>query len=109
MHKSVVASLILTGADPVWLEPRWDEENQIAHPAATDDVPRPWTPPRHRRPADDHPTEYGADADVKGIAALLDAAVDRADRLRAAAAAIDALAQSPPSEDKPMPRIPPLQ
>src|SRR3954451_5248583 len=38
VHKSVLASLILAGAHPVWLRPRWDHENQIAHPAAADDV-----------------------------------------------------------------------
>src|SRR3954469_9734065 len=38
VHKSVVASLILAGAQPVWLRPRWDAERQVAHPAPTPDV-----------------------------------------------------------------------
>jgi arginine decarboxylase len=38
VHKSVVASLILAGAEPVWLRPRWDAERQIAHPAPVSDV-----------------------------------------------------------------------
>lgn len=38
VHKSVVASLILAGASPVWLRPRWDHERQIAHPASAGDV-----------------------------------------------------------------------
>src|SRR6266480_2295625 len=29
VHKSVVASLILGGADPVWLRPCWDHQRQI--------------------------------------------------------------------------------
>jgi arginine decarboxylase len=38
VHKSVVASLILASAEPVWLRPRWDAERQIAHPAPASDV-----------------------------------------------------------------------
>ena len=34
-HKSVVASLILAGVEPVWLWPRWDHD-EIAHPAIVD-------------------------------------------------------------------------
>jgi arginine decarboxylase len=69
VHKSVAASLILAGAEPVWLPPRWDHERQIAHPAATVDV---------EAALDRHPdvsavlmitpTEYGTGADVRGIA-----------------------------------------
>jgi len=71
VHKSVVASLILAGADPVWLRPRWDTENQIAHPASADDVAEAL-----RRHPDLSsvlmitPTEYGTGADVRGIADL---------------------------------------
>src|SRR6195952_6030950 len=38
VHKSVVASLILSGAEPVWLRPSWDHENEIAHPATAKSV-----------------------------------------------------------------------
>jgi hypothetical protein len=38
VHKSVVASLILVGARPVWLHPCWDQHRQIAHPADADTV-----------------------------------------------------------------------
>jgi arginine decarboxylase len=71
VHKSVVASLILAGADPVWLRPRWDRENQIAHPASADDVAAAL-----RQEPDISavlmitPTEYGTGADVRGIARL---------------------------------------
>ncbi|AEV85619.1 lysine decarboxylase [Actinoplanes sp. SE50] len=71
VHKSVAASLILAGAEPVWLRPRWDHRRQIAHPATTGDV-------RAALDADPEigavliitPTEYGCGADVGGIAAL---------------------------------------
>ncbi|XVU26073.1 aminotransferase class I/II-fold pyridoxal phosphate-dependent enzyme [Actinoplanes sp. CA-054009] len=69
VHKSVVASLILAGAEPVWLRPRWDEENRIAHPATAGDVAAAL-----RREPDVAavlmitPTEYGTGADVRGIA-----------------------------------------
>jgi len=71
VHKSVVASLILSGGQPVWLRPRWDHENQVAHPASADDV-------RQALERDDEiravvmitPTEYGTGADVASIARL---------------------------------------
>ena len=71
VHKSVVASLILAGAHPVWLRPRWDHENQIAHPAAADDVAEAL----RRHPEISAalmitPTEYGTGADVRAIAEL---------------------------------------
>jgi arginine decarboxylase len=69
VHKSVVASLILAGAQPVWLRPRWDRERQIAHPAPARDVEEVLD-----READVGavlmitPTEYGTGADVRRIA-----------------------------------------
>lgn len=71
VHKSVVASLILAGADPVWLRPRWDGENEIAHPASARDVADAL-----RREPDVSavliitPTEYGTGADVREIARI---------------------------------------
>jgi arginine decarboxylase len=69
VHKSVLASLILAGAEPVWLRPRWDHGRQLAHPATAGDV---------TAALEDHPeatgvviitpTEYGCGADVRGIA-----------------------------------------
>lgn len=71
VHKSVVASLILAGANPVWLRPSWDAERQVAHPATTKTV---------EQALRDHaditsvvlitPTEYGTGADVAGVAKL---------------------------------------
>src|SRR3954454_1900966 len=71
VHKSVVASLILAGAEPVWLRPSWDHENQIAHPATAETVAEAL-----RRHPDVSsvlmitPTEYGTGADVRGVAEL---------------------------------------
>ncbi|WP_270888208.1 aminotransferase class I/II-fold pyridoxal phosphate-dependent enzyme [Pedococcus sp. 5OH_020] len=71
VHKSVVASLILAGANPVWLRPAWDHEREVAHPASAETV---------ARALEDHPeidavllitpTEYGTGADVKKVADL---------------------------------------
>lgn len=68
VHKSVVASLIITGVTPIWLRPSWDSERQIAHPATAGTV---------RQALEQHPevsaviiitpTEYGTGADVRGI------------------------------------------
>jgi arginine/lysine/ornithine decarboxylase len=71
VHKSVVASLILAGAKPIWLRPSWDHERQVAHPATIETVEQALA---------DHPeigsvllitpTEYGTGADVAGVAKL---------------------------------------
>jgi arginine decarboxylase len=71
VHKSVVASLILAGVQPVWLRPSWDHQRGLAHPAEPDAVADALA---------DHPdvaavimitpTEYGTGADVAGVAEL---------------------------------------
>jgi arginine decarboxylase len=71
VHKSVVASLILAGAEPVWLRPCWDHEREIAHPASAEAV---------AAELESHsdiaavilitPTEYGTGADVRAVAEL---------------------------------------
>ncbi len=33
-HKSVVSGLILSGLQPIWVEPQWDPERHLAHPPA---------------------------------------------------------------------------
>jgi len=69
VHKSVVASLILAGADPVWLRPRWDAERQVAHPATASDVEEMLQAhPDVSAVLMITPTEYGTGADVHGIA-----------------------------------------
>jgi arginine decarboxylase len=71
VHKSVVASLVLAGAEPVWLRPRWDHERQVAHPATARDVEAAL----ERNPDVGAvlmitPTEYGTGADVRAIAEI---------------------------------------
>jgi arginine decarboxylase len=71
VHKSVVGSLILAGAEPVWLRPRWDQEREIAHPATAVDMGEALR--RHRDVSSVvmiTPTEYGTGADVRGAAEL---------------------------------------
>ncbi|MFI6070919.1 aminotransferase class I/II-fold pyridoxal phosphate-dependent enzyme [Actinoplanes sp. NPDC051343] len=69
VHKSVVASLVLAGARPVWLRPRWDHERQIAHPATARDVEAALgRDPDVSAVLIITPTEYGTGADVRGIA-----------------------------------------
>ena len=71
VHKSVVASLILAGIEPVWLRPCWDHERELAHPASADAVADAL-----RRHTDISavimitPTEYGSGADVHAVAEL---------------------------------------
>jgi len=71
VHKSVVASLIMSGAHPGWLRPCWDNDNQVAHQATAHAV----------ADALDHhpetgaalmitPTEYGTGADVRVVVKL---------------------------------------
>jgi arginine decarboxylase len=71
VHKSVVASLILAGADPVWLRPSWDHENQIAHPATAGQVEEALRDdPEIGAVLVITPTEYGTGADVRSIAEI---------------------------------------
>jgi arginine decarboxylase len=71
VHKSVVASLILSGAEPVWLRPSWDHQNEVAHPATAETV----SEALRRHPGISSvlmitPTEYGTGADVRAVAEI---------------------------------------
>jgi lysine decarboxylase len=68
-HKSVVAGLILSGVEPVWVEPEWDATRHLAHPPSADAYEKALT----EHPDADgalvtSPTPYGAAADLTGIA-----------------------------------------
>ncbi|GAA4064659.1 ornithine decarboxylase [Streptomyces shaanxiensis] len=68
-HKSVVAGLILSGVDPVWVEPRWDASRHLAHPPS----PAAYAKAFAEHPDADgalvtSPTPYGAAADLAGLA-----------------------------------------
>jgi arginine decarboxylase len=68
-HKSVVAGLIISGVQPVWVHPRWDARQHLAHPPGPDAV---------RTAFGDHPdakgmllvtpTDYGACAAIQETA-----------------------------------------
>jgi lysine decarboxylase len=68
-HKSVVSGLVLSGIEPVWVEPRWDAGRHLAHAPSAE---------RFEKAFEDHPdakgalvtspTPYGACADLRAIA-----------------------------------------
>jgi arginine/lysine/ornithine decarboxylase len=70
-HKSAFAGLVLSGARPVWIDPVYDDELEIAHSVHPDAL---------ARALDDHPdaraamvftpTYYGTTADVAALAEL---------------------------------------
>ena len=67
-HKSVTAGLILSGLQPRWITPRWDEEQHLAHPPSPEAVEQMW----QRYPAAAaalivSPTPYGTCADLESI------------------------------------------
>ncbi|MFJ8537214.1 aminotransferase class I/II-fold pyridoxal phosphate-dependent enzyme [Streptomyces sp. NPDC093591] len=68
-HKSVVAGLILSGVEPVWVEPQWDAARHLAHPPSTAAYDKAFA----EHPDADgalvtSPTPYGAAADLEGMA-----------------------------------------
>ncbi|WP_369170893.1 aminotransferase class I/II-fold pyridoxal phosphate-dependent enzyme [Streptomyces sp. R28] len=68
-HKSVVAGLILSGVEPVWVEPEWDASRHLAHPPSTAAYDKAFTEyPDADGALVTSPTPYGAAADLKGIA-----------------------------------------
>jgi arginine decarboxylase len=70
-HKSVTAGLILSGLQPRWIRPRWDEDQHIAHPPSPEAVEEMWQ--RHPDAAAAlivSPTPYGTCADLEAIAEI---------------------------------------
>ncbi|MFF4963235.1 aminotransferase class I/II-fold pyridoxal phosphate-dependent enzyme [Streptomyces sp. NPDC001222] len=68
-HKSVISGLILSGVEPIWVEPQWDAVRHIAHPPSAAAYDNAFT----QHPDADgalvtSPTPYGAAADLTGIA-----------------------------------------
>jgi arginine decarboxylase len=70
-HKSVVAGLILSGLQPRWITPRWDQNLHIAHPPSPEDVQKMWEryPDAAAAPITS-PTPYGTCADIEAIARI---------------------------------------
>src|SRR3954451_24494952 len=68
-HKSSFAGLILSGARPVYVEPYYDEELEIAHLAVADDLAAALERhPEARAGLIFTPSYYGTAADVKALA-----------------------------------------
>jgi lysine decarboxylase len=68
-HKSVVSGLILSGIEPVWIEPRWDAERHLAHPPSAEDFERAFDAhPDARGALVTSPTPYGGCAALRAIA-----------------------------------------
>ncbi len=70
-HKSVISALVISGAWPVWVPPRWDAKRHLSHPSG----------PRQMRPLLEAspdavgaivatPTDYGTCADLQAISDL---------------------------------------
>lgn len=68
-HKSVVSGLILSGVEPVWVEPQWDASRHIAHPPSATAYAEAFTEyPDADGALVTSPTPYGAAADLGSIA-----------------------------------------
>lgn len=68
-HKSVVSGLILSGIEPVWVEPRRDAERHLAHPPSAADFDRAFEDrPDARGALVTCPTPYGATAALEATA-----------------------------------------
>ncbi|PZT70241.1 ornithine decarboxylase [Streptomyces sp. SW4] len=68
-HKSVVSGLILSGIEPVWVEPRWDAGRHLAHPPSAAGFERAFAAhPDAKGALVTSPTPYGASADLRAVA-----------------------------------------
>lgn len=68
-HKSVVSGLVLSGIEPVWVEPRWDAERNLAHPPSAEAFATAFEEhPDARGALVTTPTPYGTCSDLRAIA-----------------------------------------
>ncbi|MEV5934436.1 ornithine decarboxylase [Streptomyces sp. NPDC052079] len=68
-HKSVGAGLILSGIEPVWVEPRWDAERRLSHPPSAAEFEHAFEAhPDARGALVTSPTPYGSTAALEAIA-----------------------------------------
>ncbi|MGW0186380.1 aminotransferase class I/II-fold pyridoxal phosphate-dependent enzyme [Streptomyces sp. NPDC003362] len=68
-HKSVVSGLILSGIEPVWVEPRWDVERRLAHPPSAAAFDEAFAAhPDAMGALVTSPTPYGGCADLGAVA-----------------------------------------
>ncbi|MEV7041467.1 ornithine decarboxylase [Amycolatopsis sp. NPDC051061] len=69
VHKSVVAGLIVSGVQPVWVRPHWDAGQHLTHPPG----PREYAEAFEREPDVKGalmvtPTDYGTCGDIRAVA-----------------------------------------
>ena len=68
-HKSVVAGLIVSGVQPVWVHPKFDADLQLAHPPEPEDVRSALAAhPDAKGMLLITPTDWGSCADIAGVA-----------------------------------------
>ncbi|MFH5821103.1 aminotransferase class I/II-fold pyridoxal phosphate-dependent enzyme [Georgenia sp. AZ-5] len=68
-HKSVVSGLIISGIQPVWVHPHFDEHLRLAHPPEPEDVRRALSyHPDAKGMLLITPTDWGTCADIAGVA-----------------------------------------
>ncbi|MFD3721947.1 aminotransferase class I/II-fold pyridoxal phosphate-dependent enzyme [Streptomyces sp. NPDC058674] len=72
-HKSVVSGLILSGIQPVWVDPQWDAERHLAHPPTAEAFEAAFEAafaehPDARGALVTTPTPYGTCSDLAAIA-----------------------------------------
>ncbi|MDN3024373.1 aminotransferase class I/II-fold pyridoxal phosphate-dependent enzyme [Streptomyces sp. S.PB5] len=68
-HKSVVSGLILSGIEPVWVEPRWDAGRHLAHPPSAQEFADAFADhPDAKGALVTSPTPYGSCADLGAVA-----------------------------------------
>jgi arginine decarboxylase len=67
-HKSVVAGLVLSGLQPRWIKPRYDDNQHLAHPPGPEEVEAMWERyPDASAALITSPTPYGTCTDLKAI------------------------------------------
>jgi arginine/lysine/ornithine decarboxylase len=67
-HKSVVSGLILSGVQPIWVEPQWDPDLKLAHPPAPAAYAAAFEQyPDARGALVTSPTPYGTCADLSAL------------------------------------------
>ena len=68
-HKSVVSGLVLSGIEPVWVDPQWDAERHLAHPPSAEAYAKAFEAhPDAKGALVTSPTPYGSCADLSAIA-----------------------------------------
>ncbi|OKK22979.1 ornithine decarboxylase [Streptomyces sp. CB00455] len=68
-HKAVVSGLVLSGIEPIWVDPQWDPELHLAHPPSPEAFEAAFREhPDARGALVTTPTPYGTCSDLRAIA-----------------------------------------